>query len=373
MERATAIAGAGDWGAGTFTANLELLVESCRASAALNPLGQKVLRSVVVRHLVNRLSLQAYLSGHPGIAARDLGAPIVVTGLPRTGTTMVHNLLSLDPGHRVLRFWEALHPVPPDPARRESRAELVRQATKWLDKLYEMVPAFRSIHGATATGPEECDALLQNEFASQHFDDMFNAPAYSQWLATAALEREYRSYAMQLRMLTQPGAPRWVLKSPSHLGHLEAMLAVCPRATIVHCHRHPGDAVPSYASLILNLRRAYSNRTSAALIGRQALQRCEVALGRALEARRRHPERFVDVAYPQLVREPIATLRGLYERLGRRLPPRTEPAMRRWLAEHPQNEHGVHRYRSERFGLSPEEISAALGAYLDQFALTLAG
>lgn len=373
MDRAAAIAGTADWGDTAFTANLDLLLDSCLSTAALNPLGQKVLRSVVVRHLVNRLALRAYVVGHPDIAGRDLGAPIVVTGLPRTGTTMVHHLLSLDPGHRVLRFWEALHPVPPDPSRHESRAELVRQATKWLDRLYEMVPAFRSIHGATATGPEECDALLQNEFASQHLDDMFNASAYSLWLATAPLESEYRSYAMQLRVLTQPQPRRWVLKSPSHLGHLDALLAVCPHATIVQCHRHPHDAVPSYASLILNLRRAYSNRTSAAAIGRQALQRCEAALERALEVRRTAPDRFVDVAYPQLVREPMAAVRAIYDRLGETLPPRTEPAMRRWLSEHPQNEHGVHRYRGDRFGLHPDEISGALGPYLDQFATTLAG
>lgn len=371
MDRAVSIAGSGDWGDLGFSANLERLVDSCHETAALNPLGQKVLRSVAVRHLVNRLAQHAHLAQHPEIAERDLGAPIVITGLPRSGTTLLHQLLAVDHRHRVLRFWEALHPIPPDPARRESRAELVAQATRWLEGLYEMVPAFRSIHGATPTGPEECDALLQNEFASQHFDDMFNASDYSRWLATAPLAQEYASFAVQLRILTTPGGGRWVLKSPSHLGHLDALLAACPQATIVHCHRHPNEAVPSYASLILNLRRAYSNRTSAAVIGRQALTRCQVAVERALAVRRHHPDRFVDVAYGRLVRDPVPTVRELYKRIGRSLPGRTETAMRQWLTAHPQHQHGVHRYRSDAFGLHRDALSAAMGSYLEELAPVL--
>lgn len=369
MDKAVEIAGTDEWGDLGFIANLELLVESCVDTAALNQLGQRVLRSVVVRHLANRLALQAHLAEHPDAISRDLGSPVIVTGVPRTGTTLLHHLLAVDPAHRVIRFWEALRPVPPDPAKRESRAQRIRQAEAWLEKLYEMVPSFRTIHGATPTGPEECDALLQNDFASHHFDDMFNASAYSDWLATASLRREYGSYARQLRVLTRPGSTlRWVLKSPSHLGHLDAVLAVCPQATIVVCHRQPREAVPSYASLLLNLRRTYSNRTSAAVIGRQALERCTVAIERALDVRRRHPGRFVDVAYGRLANDPIATMRTLYGQLGRSLPARTETEMVRWLSDHPRHAHGVHRYGSGGFGISPEDISTRLGPYIEQFA-----
>ena len=293
---------------------------------------------------------------------------VVVTGLPRTGTTLLHNLLALDPGSRSLRLWEALRPVPPRPEEGLSEDELVRRAAAWLDRLYEVVPGFRSIHPATAEGPEECDALLQNDFASQHFDDMFDGEAYSEWLATAPLREQYRSYARQLNVLRRSedeGKP-WVLKSPSHLGHLDALLETCPDATIVHCHRDPAEAVPSYASLVHCLRRAYSDAVSTTAVGRQAVGRCATAVARALDVRRRAPDRFVDVAYADLARQPLATVGRLYEQLGRRLRPEVQAAMQGFLARHPQHEHGVHRYTPDDFALSRPVIASAFTRYLEE-------
>ncbi len=368
MGKASGLVGGRRWNDSSFRPALELLVGSCQATGALNPLGRRVLDSIVVRHLVNRLLIEAAVEASPGVEAAPVGPAIVVTGLPRTGTTLLHNLLAQDAGLRPLRFWEALRPVPPHPAGGVSEAELVRQAATWLERLYELVPAFRSIHAATPEGPEECDALLQNDFASQHFDDMFDAEAYSGWLATAPLRHAYRSYARQLNVLRSPqdGARPWVLKSPSHLGHLDALLEACPEVTVVQCHRHPFDAVPSYASLVLCLRRAYSDDVSAAAVGRQALRRCETALSRALEVRRVAPQRFVDVAYGDLVRRPAATVAALYEQIGRPLGAEAAAAVTAWLAQHPQHAHGVHRYAKEDFGLTTDAMAAACAPYLDQ-------
>jgi len=229
-----------------FTDTLELLVSSSLRTGRLNGTGHEVLRKAALRHLRNLLYVQAHLDAHPSSARTPLDEPVVVTGLPRTGTTLLHNLLALDPSNRVLALWEALHPVPPSaggPSVERRRA----QAEAWLAAFYAMVPEFRAIHPATATGPEECDALLQNTFASQHFDDMFDAVEYSAWLAEAPLTDEYRHYALQLRVLAAGSGPgtRWALKSPSHLGHLDALLEALPGARVVICHRHPREAVPS--------------------------------------------------------------------------------------------------------------------------------
>jgi len=353
----------------SFQPALELLRASCQATAALTPKGRRVLDSTIVRHLVNRLLVEAEMQARPELASRPAGPAIVVTGLPRTGTTLLHNMLALDPESRTLRFWEALRPVPPRPEEGMSEAELVRRASTWLERLYELVPEFRSIHAATAEGPEECDALLQNDFASQHFDDMFNAEAYSRWLATAPLRGEYRSYARQLGVLRRPqdGTDPWVLKSPSHLGHLDALLEACPDATIIHCHRDPLEAVPSYASLVLCLRRAYSDDVSPVVVGHQAMRRCETALARALAVRRGEPDRFIDVAYRDLVRRPLATVKGIYEKLGRRLPDEAESSITAWLVSHPRHQHGVHRYSGASFGLAPGAIAEAFAPYVDEF------
>ena len=341
-----------------FRDNLALLVDSCRD---LNATGQLVLEKAAARHLRNLGDLQAYVSAHPEVTERPLDGAVVVTGLPRTGTTLLHNLLALDPAHRVLRFWEALHPAPDGP----SPQQLQAQAERWLAGFYRLVPGFRAIHGATPTGPEECDALLQNSFASQHFDDMFDAPEYSAWLAAAPLTEEYAHYALQLKVLTSAGT-RWALKSPSHLGHLDALAGALPGVTVVLCHRHPHEAVASYASLIHTLRRAYSDRVSPAVVGHQALTRTATAMRRALHVR--DQLHVVDVDYRELVRDPVATVAGIYRSVGRTLEPEVEAQVAAWAADHPQHQHGRHRYDLAGFGLTGEEVDAAFGPYMERFA-----
>jgi LPS sulfotransferase NodH len=366
-----AAARSGPWpGEVPFRATLELLVESCRRTAALNATGQAVLHKAAVRHLRNLRYLQAYVDANPGVTDRPLDRPLVVTGLPRTGTTLLHNLLACDPTHRVLRFWEALHPVPPGAGGPPAEA-LQAQARRWLEGFYRLVPEFRAIHGATPTGPEECDALLQNTFASQHFDDMFDARDYAAWLVTAPLAEEYRHYALQLRVLSGPG-DSWALKSPSHLGHLDALLGALPGCTVVICHRHPHQAVASYASLVHTLRRAYGEGVSPAAVGRQALDRAATATARALDVRAAAPgEAFVDVAYRELVTDPVSVVRRIYERRGRPLPADTEDRMRAWLGANPQHKHGSHRYDLAGFGLTGDEVDAAFARYTERFgALT---
>src|SRR5215471_13935433 len=284
MHEAAVRAGSEDWGDRGFVAPLALLVDSACESASLTTQGVRVLRSVVLRHLRNRLLIREYAAANQSVATRPAPSrPIIVTGLPRSGTTVLHELLALGTDARVLHLWQALCPVPPaNEGERHARTE---SAQRWLDSFDAGVTGFRRIHAISGPdGPEECDVLLQNSFASQHFDDMFDAPAYSAWLATADLATAYREYALQLALVASMDGSGgvFVLKSPSHLGHLEALATVLPDAVFVLCHRRPGETVSSYASLITTLRRAYSDDVSPQRVGEQALQRCTVALSRAL-------------------------------------------------------------------------------------------
>ncbi|HEV3401295.1 MAG TPA: sulfotransferase [Acidimicrobiales bacterium] len=372
LDEAAARSGLSDWGDLSFTTTLQLLLDSCRETADLNATGWNVLHRAVLRHLRNRLYLQAYAtSASDRPAGPAVAAPVVITGLPRTGTTLLHNLLALDPRHRVLRFWEALHPVPPDPARGTSEEALVAAAERWLERLYALTPGFRAIHGATARGPEECDALLQNSFASQHFDDMFSATAYSAWLNRAELVQEYAYYAFQLGVLTRPEdvARRWVLKAPSHLGYVATLRATFPDVVVVHCHRDPCQAVGSYASLVLAVRSPNSDAVSFAAIGAHALGRSALAMDRALSAREGASDAgFVDVAYAELVADPLATVRRLYAQVGADLEDDVHATMAAWIADNPQHKHGRHRYTLEQFGLDAADVTARFETYLNRFA-----
>ncbi len=372
MDTAARHVGSDDWGDLGFTVALDLLLASCRERDALTPFGWRVLRSTALRHLRNRLLVESFARADPTIDAQVLPGAIVVTGLPRTGTTLLHNLLVLDPDNRYLRLWEALRPVPPADA--AARAALIEQAHGWLDQFYTLVPGFRTIHALTAEGPEECDALLQNSFASQHFDDMFDAPAYSAWLSGADLSQEYSHYALQLRALASPDpVPRtWVLKSPLHVAHLDSLLHALDGALVVHCHRDPLAAVASYASLIATLRRVYETDVSAHDVGRQALERCSAAMTRALAVREVvGAESFADVRYADLVRDPVGVLRQIYRRAGRETTQPFEARVRRWVADNPASRHGSHRYGAADFGLSQDGVAAALMPYTERFAATL--
>ena len=199
---------------------------------------------------------------------------------------------------------------------------------------------------------------------------MFDAPAYSGWLAHAALVDEYRHYALQLRVLSesrQAGAI-WALKSPGHLGHLDALLAALPGCTVVVCHRHPHQAVASYASLVHTLRRAYSGTVSPHAVGRQALERTVTAVNRSLEVRAATPGAVVvDVSYGELVRDPVSVVRAVYERRGRSLGEAVAQGMLGWVAANPQHKHGRHRYGLADFGLTSAQVDAAFAPYMDAF------
>ena len=351
-----------------FTSTLELLMSSCARSARLTEMGADVLRRAALRHLRNLCDVLAYVDAFPETPARPLRSPVVVTGLPRTGTTLLHNLLALDPARRPLWFWEALNPVPPGPST-PSVDERIARAEAWLEAFYRMAPEFRAIHPASATGPEECDALLQNTFASQHFDDMFDAGEYSAWLARAPLAREYDFYALQLRVLSasSPTGTTWALKSPGHLGHLDALLGALPEATVVICHRDPRQAVASYASLIATVRRPYTDEVLLPVVGRQALARAAEAMDRALAVRDGAAGRFVDVSYRRLADDPLGALAAVYRDLGQPLSSEAAARMRAWVTDNPRHRHGPHRYDLARFGLTDEAVLEAFAPYVERF------
>lgn len=376
LERAEEQAGLPGAGEPAGMENVRLLMDSCRRTAALNPLGAKVLDKVVVRHLINGLRLADHRARHPSLGATTPTVALVITGLPRTGTTLLHKLVALDPGYRVVRLWEAIDPVPPEPAGAGWQAERVAAAETWLERYLELVPEMRTIHSLAADGPEECDALLQNVFASQHLDDMFDARDYSQWLYGADLSAEYAAHALQLRVLEGPAADSagrpWMLKSPSHLAHLGALIATYPGALVVHCHRDPTEAVPSWASLVRAVRRPYTDELVPEVVGDQCLQRSARAAERASAVRDQvGEETFVDVAYRSLVEDPVAVVAGIYERMGRPLSPEVEAQMRAWVADNPQHKHGRHRYDPGRFGLDDARVNRALAPYVERFGETL--
>ena len=364
----------GDLGTGDVEDKLRILVRSLARETGLHPFGRATVRDLLVRVLSNRLRIVDLLQRRPEISRVPIERPVFIIGFPRTGTSVLYNLLAQDPEARPLLFWEALRTVPPSRARAGREDPRIRRARlqAWVTR--HLIPGLDAVHHTRAEEPEECISLQLRTLVSEYFLLWGDLPEYREWLLTRekpTFVEAYRFYRQQLQLLQwQRPAGNWLLKSPAHLLAMDALVEVFPDASIVQTHRDPRRALPSACSLIAVMRGLMSERVEPRELGHLTLQRAGVLFERMLAAREQMaPERIVDVQYRDVVENPIAVARRIYAHFGRSLSHEAEARMVRWLAEHPRHGHGVHRYTLEEFGLEREQVERACGAYSNRFGI----
>jgi hypothetical protein len=373
LADARAQTGLDDFGDPAFREPLRRLLASYEHEARLTLLGRIAARQDTARLLANRLRLREDRRRFPGIAAEDIQQPIFVTGLPRTGTTLLHGLLAQDPASRAPLHWEMMYPSPPvgrSARRGDRRVELAKRQIRWFHRL---APDFRAIHPIGATLPEECLILTSHSFMSFQFQTSHRVPTYQRWLEAQDLTPAYRQHREILQQL-QWHCPRrqWILKAPAHLYGIAALFAVYPDAGVVLTHRDPLEVAASVASLHTVLRSTFSDGADPYEIGDEVCRRWSEGITRALRVRDSGTvpaDRFVDVMYADLLRDPIAVVRRVYAHFGRSLTPVAEERMRRFLAEHPKDRFGRHRYSLAQFGLDPDRVRRDYREYRERFGL----
>ena len=369
LDVATRQTGLADFGDEGFRTGLGILLESYEADAGLNTIGRLAARADVLRILKTRLRLEDDRKRFPEIAHEAIVKPIFITGLPRSGTTLLHNLLAQDPDSRVPLTWEVMFPTPPpahDTHDRDPRIAEAGASLAWLDCL---APGFRRIHPVDAGLAQECIEITTYAFESPRFHTTHNAVAYQTWLAGCDQRAAYAYHRRVLQQLQcRFPARRWVLKAPSHLFALEALVETYPDACIIQTHRDPLEVLPSTASLTAALRRAFSNTVDLAEIGTEVVQRWAEGLRRAAEFRTTHTLRTpaCDVWYADLLCDPIAEVQRIYRHFDLELTAPLEAAMRRYLAANPQHKHGTHDYALNEFGLAPNQVKSQFHAYYDR-------
>lgn len=373
LATATRRAGLDDFGEGSFREPFERAVRSIDGEARLNLIGRIAARQDMLRLLSNRLRMIDDGKRHPEILAGAVRRPIFVTGLPRTGTTLLHGLLAQDPASRAPLTWEMMYPSPPPRprgGRPDRRAELSARQMRWFHRL---APEFRKIHPTGADLPEECLVIQSHAFLSFQFQTMYDVPSYEAWLEQQDLHDGYRWHRRFLQHLQWKWpTERWVLKAPAHLFGLEALLAAYPDAGIVLTHRAPLEVIGSLASLTAALRGTFSDDVDPVAVGAEMTERWSRALFGALalrDAGRVPAAQVADVLYPDLLRDPIGVVRAIYERFAIELTPQAEARMRDFLARNPKNKSGQHRYTLEEFGLDAERETARFADYARRFAL----
>ncbi|MCS6806444.1 MAG: sulfotransferase [Acidobacteriota bacterium] len=369
LNAAERIAGLSDWGDEEFQPQFRLLLETYQNDADLTLIGRLMIRQMFLRMLFNRLRIQDTLKRHPDIRAIPIRRPIFIIGLPRTGTTLLHNLLAQDPSARVPRYWELLYPCPlvvGQPPAKDPRRRRI-QIVNWM--IRQSLPALRRIHLSGALDPEECIILLQNQFIDFLPLGLQGGAGYRHWLVNHDMIPDYRYYRRQLQLLLsrQFGEP-CILKSPCHLFWLDALLTVFPDASLVWTHRDPQKVIPSMCSLAAAYRKLGSNRVELSLIGERVVSMLRLALSRAIEVRERaNPSQFLDVDYHALMADPIGTVQHIYQFFDYPYSAAMQRGMKRWLDAHPQYKHGVHRYSPDTFGLSRATIDQQFGEYSRRF------
>ncbi len=372
LDAARAATGLCDFGDPSFRTGLEVLADAL-PHARLSDVGTAAVQAQLTGYLCERLRIEDWHARHPAIAARSIVAPVFVTGLPRTGTTALSNLLAADPAARSLRFWESQHPTPPPDVASYWTDPRIADADAMLAGMKQAAPDLARMHDDTGTSPTEHQDLLGQHFRTQHFEGQANVPAYVAWWRDCDMIPAYRHHRRVLQLLQWRCPPlRWNLKSPPDICHLDAFVAVYPDARIVWTHRDPAKVLPSVCTLIQTIQRLFSDAVDPHALGRQQLALWAEGVRRGLAFRRHAGEaRFADVFMHDLVARPIDAVAGVYARFGLPFDATAETAMRAWTADNPQHKHGTVATSLAEFGLTLDAVRDAFRDYTRHFDLRL--
>ena len=372
VQGAAAETGLVDLGEDTWQEGLDRLVHALRTEADLNEVGTQVAASQLRDHLKSRLWVTDWHRRHPEIGRAGIAAPVVVLGQPRTGTTILFDLLAQDPRFRAPLTWEVANPHPPPETATfdtDPRIELAAVASAVSEAI---IPGFQAIHPSGPQRAQECVSITAGDFRSLLFSTVFHVPSYTRWLLwDADMAPAYRYHRMFLQLLQwhYPAEP-WLLKTPGHQWCLPALLDEYPDATLVYTHRDPLKVIASTASLTAHLQRLASDHTSVPVLGAEWADYLVEGNNRSVDAREDRvvaPGRAVDITFGAFMTEPFDTVSAVYDRLGLELTPSVEARMRAFLADNPSDKHGVHAYTFSATGLDERATRRRTARYEEYF------
>ena len=371
--------GVSDIDSDSWRPGLAIMLDEINTSPAFTPQGREQLIDDSINALGRRLQIHDYLQLHPEVLEEPVERPLVVLGMPRTGTTVISYLLDQDPARRSLLHWECLHPVPP------ATADTLRTDPRCLDLLQKQQGILKMIkdgkvaipHWEDADGPTEDMFIHNQDFKALSWDAFLSTTRYVEWLINEAdmtSTYEYQKRYLQVLQSKAPGT--WNLKMPSHSVHIETLLKVFPDARLIWAHRDPYKATGSLCNLF-SLPKAFTQHPEAVdpvAIGSNAMQQMKAHVERPLRARDRiGDDRFFHMYYHEMMRDPMDVMRRIYDWADDELTPETEILMDAWLNEHPQDRFAPNTYNLDQYGLTAEMLKPTFAEYLSTFDIELEG
>lgn len=356
-----------------FLEPLEVLLNALRTEAPLSAFGRLVARHFIVQLLESRLRMEELYRLHPEIEDEKIDHPIIVAGLPRTGTTHLFNLMSQDASLRWIPYWESIEPFP-DPSQkpgRDGRDPRIARGAKTLQFLEKIMPLFIAMHEFTVEGPHEELQLLAMDFSSVLFESSWHIPSYAEWYKRTDRTASYAYLKRCLKALQflRP-KERWLLKTPEHLINLQALVTEFPDATFVQTHRDPVRITASLAIMIAYGSRMQQRGADVEEVARYWSARTEDFLRAGVDDRDLLPEsQVIDVHFKDFMADMKGTVRRVFDCAGQPYTDATDRAIDRFLAENPKGKHGLVDYRLEDLGIDPEERREALAFYRERFGV----
>jgi hypothetical protein len=351
----------------SFREGLDVLLADINKNPPIDAVVERFKGSIVMA-LANRLKVTDYLTKRPELLRRPIERPIFVFGVPRTGTTLLSNLLATDPARRSPLTWEIDDPVPPPTNAtllNDPRALVRLEMEK---KMLAARPDAGKYYRSSAIYPNECMFFVQSDFKALIWESRGKFLNYRNWLFQTDLTSTYEYHKRFLQLLQADAPGIWNLKMPSHALWIETLLKVYPDARLVWTHRDPFTATGSFCSLLSLSHQAFTGKVDTHFLGEDCSYQAVEHANRIMDARDKLGEsRIIDVHYGELMRNPIESMRKLYKSLGDDFTPAAENGMRTWLADNPQDKFGRHEYKLAQFGLSAEKLEKMFERYLSRY------
>ena len=370
LDQAKSETGLSDLGEPLFFEGLNRLIDSINNEANLNEIGIQAQPIRIQGLLTNRLRFEEDLKKFPEILDQEIIAPIVIVGLPRTGSTMTHRLLASDPNHTAMLWWEGRYPALLPGEKRgdiETRMELGKAE---VDAVVAASPEALDIHPWDYKGADEEILLLEHNFLSTVPESFMALPSYSEWIEEQDHTLAYEDLKKFIQYLQwqNPGREkkRWVLKSPHHLGFIDKMISVFPDAKIIQTHRDPIKTVPSFCSMCANLFEPLTTNFDKVFIGKHWSNKLTRALNHCMNISEQHPDNFLDLEFLNMIKDPIDEMKKIYEFIGEPFGEKTEVAMEAWREEN-KHEMGAHKYSLEEYDLTESQINDNFAKYQQKY------
>ena len=370
LDQAKSETGLSDLGEPLFFEGLNRLIDSINNEANLNEIGIQAQPIRIQGLLINRLRFEEDLKKFPEILDQEIIAPIVIVGLPRTGSTMTHRLLASDPNHTAMLWWEGRYPALLPGEKRgdiETRMELGKAE---VDAVVAASPEALDIHPWDYKGADEEILLLEHNFLSTVPESFMALPSYSEWIEDQDHTLAYEDLKKFIQYLQwqNPGREkkRWVLKSPHHLGFIDKMISVFPDAKIIQTHRDPIKTVPSFCSMCANLFEPLTTNFDKVFIGKHWSNKLTRALNHCMNISEQHPDNFLDLEFLNMIKDPIDEMKKIYEFIGESFGEKTEVAMEAWREEN-KHEMGAHKYSLEEYDLTESQINDNFAKYQQKY------